>query len=212
MEFSRIKNWKDESLRGEWDISFKIDGVQAVVSSGVALSRSGKPLYNIPDITNGVYEIYLGSWELSVSAVRTKNGTPIKQECVYQLYPAIDYRLVVGSFKNPSKAMIADLLKKAIESGYEGLMLRQGKKLMKVKPITTYDVPVIGHEMGAGKNTGLLGALVTPKGKVGTGFTDDQRDKFIKLKLGTIIEVESMGLTPAGKFRHPRFIRVREDK
>jgi hypothetical protein len=26
------------------------------------------------------------------------------------------------------------------------------------------------------------------------------------------IEVEAMGLTPAGKFRHPRFVRVRWDK
>lgn len=53
-------------------------------------------------------------------------------------------------------------------------------------------------------------AFMTEKGKVGTGFSND--DRKADWEIGEIIEVEAMGLTPAGKFRHPRFSRRRFDK
>jgi len=65
----------------------------------------------------------------------------------------------------------------------------------------------------------MLGAaIVTYKGKrvrVGSGFSDEQRQQFwanpnsIK---GKIIEVQFHEETPDGSLRHPRFVRVREDK
>jgi len=52
-------------------------------------------------------------------------------------------------------------------------------------------------------------------GKVGVGFSDVERETWwtpVFRRPGIIIEVECMELTPAGRFRHPRFIRIREDK
>jgi ATP-dependent DNA ligase len=99
-----------------------------------------------------------------------------------------------------------------VSQGYEGLVLRQGDRWLKVKPKETYDVLVTGIVEGTGKYAGKLGALITDMGKVGTGFTDKDREDLFTLPINTIIEVECMELTPKGKFRHPRFIRVRYDK
>ena len=48
----------------------------------------------------------------------------------------------------------------------------------------------------------------------GTGFTDKDRTTLWNTRdslIGKIVEVEAMEMTVAGKFRHPRFIRIRED-
>ncbi len=85
--------------------------------------------------------------------------------------------------------------------------------IIKFKKSYTYDVEVIGLEEGKGRNKGILGAFITPNGNVGTGLTDKERIQYYnKHMIGTIIEVGCMELTETGKFRHPRFIRVRDDK
>nr|WP_283842052.1 hypothetical protein [Bradyrhizobium sp. KB893862 SZCCT0404] len=108
-----------------------------------------------------------------------------------------------------------------IAKGYEGLVLRQGDVWLKVKPTETYDVLVTGIIEGTGKHKGRMGALMTPMGKVGTGFSDAERVTFWNYCkepddgrgiMGETIEVECMKLTDDGKFRHPRFVRVRPDK
>lgn len=219
-----------------WLVTLKVDGVQAIYNNGVVTSRSGKPLYNLPPtMPDGTYEVFLGSWDATVSACRTKNqGVPIPPDALYQLEPEIDRRLKFGYLNDT----VDSLLAKACEQGYEGLVLRgpAGERL-KVKPVETYDVPVTGLVEGKGKHTGRMGALMTPMGKVGTGFTDEDREWFWAMRhlftethyqsggIGleaflspgapyekTIIEVECMGFTPAGKFRHPRFLRRRFDK
>jgi ATP-dependent DNA ligase len=129
------------------------------------------------------------------------------------LRPWLDSRLEAGTMIDPDAETIRFRMERAMREGYEGLMLRQGDKLLKVKPKETHDVPITGIQPGTGKHEGRMGALLTPMGKVGTGFTDEMRENFNDQRwIGIIIEVECMGLTPGGKFRHPRFVRVREDK
>jgi hypothetical protein len=75
--------------------------------------------------------------------------------------------------------------KHVLEEGYEGLVIRANHTI-KVKPVHTIDVAVIGYVPGAGKHQGRMGALVTAfqhwdgtfleAGKVGTGFTDAERE------------------------------------
>jgi DNA ligase-1 len=119
---------------------------------------------------------------------------------------------------NPPAHLIEETLTNALAKGDEGLVLQQGDVRLKVKPKQSYDVPVTGIIMGKGKHAGRMGAVITPMGKVGTGFSDEQRKEFAALYGPTsgypfpTIEVDAMGLTPAGKFRHPRFVRVRWDK
>jgi hypothetical protein len=171
------------------------------------LSRAGKPLYNIPKL-HLVCEVFLGSWEATVSAVRTQEFTPIDPNHLYSLDP-IDSRLLIGKWDTLSSQDVAKMMYEAVNKGYEGLVIESNKLLYKVKPVETFDVKVDAVIAGKGRLNGKMGALVTSMGNVGTGFTDEQRDLDY---LDKIIEVEAMSLTPSGKFRHPRFIRIREDK
>jgi len=82
-------NWKGSALKGVWEVTYKKDGVRALITDGVALARNSKTLYNLQDIPDGDYEVYLGSWEASVSAVRTQHGAPpVKYSSVYELEAA----------------------------------------------------------------------------------------------------------------------------
>jgi ATP-dependent DNA ligase len=155
-----------------------------------------------------------------MSLVRTKNnGSPVDPSFVYSLDP-LDPRLDAGSIDSPSAYELNLLLYGVGEEGYEGLILRQGDKWLKVKPKNTADVFVIGFQWGTGKHSGKMGALITKYGKVGTGFSDADRlwwSMMYELHglpwlTKQLIEVEYMEMTPYNKFRHPRFIRIREDK
>ena len=221
----KVGVWNGEALRGRWLVTRKLDGVCVIVAGyGQAISRAGKPLHNVPLLTPGVYECFLGSWEKSISAVRSQFSADGKQPAAvipvnafYSLTP-IDTRLCICTVMHPAAWFIEDALANVLTCGDEGLVLQQGEVRLKVKPKQSYDVPVTGIIAGKGKHAGRMGALITPMGNVGTGFSDAQRKEFAALfadgpgDFQHIIEVEAMGLTPAGKFRHPRFVRVRWDK
>ena len=87
----------------------------------------------------------------------------------------------------------------------------------KVKTFFSEDLRVIGMEEGkAGKKyAGTLGALFVDfngvKVKVGSGFSDEERDLF-KKKQPKIIEVEYKSVTKDGSLFHPSYIRPREDR
>lgn len=200
----KFVNYKGDPVTGT--LTLKIDGVRAHRENGVWKSRSGKPLHNLPDLPDGIYEVYLGDWESSVSACRTHNGNPIDPDNLYMLYPWLDARLFI--------AHINEECLPEIPEGIEGFVVHvTGKPFIKYKHKYTHDVVVTGYQPGQGKHTGRMGALLTEMGKVGTGFSDLQRHEFSEdFIIGKVIEVECMELTKDGKFRMPRFVRLREDK
>lgn len=208
-----MKVWDGKDLEGRWRLALKIDGVKAIVRRGVARSRAGKRLYNL-SLPDGEYEIFKDNWETSVSLVRTHDGPTVPKRYCYRLAPTLDRRLALGRAESPARTFIWAAMRDAVRRGYEGLVLThiESGKQLKVKSIVTYDTPILGWYPGKGKHTGRMGGFVTAMGKVGTGLTDAQRTEFMALPVGTLIEVECMSLTPAGKFRHPRFKRVRFDK
>jgi hypothetical protein len=220
---NKAKPWKGSDLQGIWSITFKIDGARMLRDSqGLPVSRAGKPLYNLSHISKDITdaEIYNENWETSMSLVRTKNnGSPVDPSFVYSLDP-LDPRLDGGSIDTPSAYELQLLLKGAVEEGYEGLILRQGDKWLKVKPKDTADVFITGYQAGTGKHKGKMGALLTNYGKVGTGFSDIDREWWqmmfdlhgLTWLTTVLIEVEYMEMTSGNKFRHPRFKRVRDDK
>lgn len=223
MDYIKATSWSGKDLKGLWQVTRKIDGVRVIKNAaGELVSRNNKPLYNLNHLKEHIHdaEIFLGDWSSSVSAVRTQNGIPVPRSAVYDLRPdSLDSRLYLGTVMSPTAHHIMGLLELAQSRGDEGLVLRShtGSKWLRVKPKETYDVPVTGLQAGTGKHLGRMGALLTPNGKVGTGFTDADRIEFQRLHdsgqlLGLVIEVEAMSLTEAGKFRHPRFLRVRWDK
>jgi len=199
----KFRTYQGETLTNV-HASLKIDGVRAHNVNGQILSRKDKPLYNIT-MPYDVAEIYTGSWEDTVSRVRTMVGTPVEPEFIYCLEP-IDPRLDLGFFHELDPTTIKNLFEGARMHGYEGLVLRTDKYWYKVKEQENFDAIVTSIIEGKGKHVGRLGAFMTAQGKVGTGLTDKQREEFFTPdSIGKTIEVEAMGLTPKGKFRHPRF-------
>ena len=112
-----------------------------------------------------------------------------------------------------------------IEShGGKGLMLRQpgsayeprrSVTLLKVKTFHDAEAQVIGHQPGAGRHRGRLGALLVQLADgtqfaVGTGFTDRQRES--PPPIGSQITFRYQELTSRGVPRFPSFIRACTDQ
>ena len=107
--------------------------------------------------------------------------------------------------------------------GGEGLMLRQpGSKyavgrsatLLKVKTFHDAEARVIGHEPGAGRHKGRLGALLVEladgtKFSVGTGLSDAERGN--PPAIGSTITFRFQELTDGGVPRFPSYVGVRSD-
>lgn len=122
-----------------------------------------------------------------------------------------------------------------LKAGFEGLILKlldskyySGDKSSwyKLKPKDTADLQIIGVDEGDGRCKGMVGALqcrgeiegFTVHAYVGTGFTDEQREKLFKMDLkGKVVEVEYQELTKKDRYgarslRFPVFKCLREDK
>ena len=219
----KAKPWNGKDLKGTWEVTLKIDGARMLRDSeGTPVSRAGKPLYNLEDIPEEITdaEIFDTNWETSMGLVRSsKNGSPVSLDKVFSLDP-LDSRLFLGVVTDPTAEILKRFLQQKVNEGYEGLILRQGDRWLKVKPKDTADIFVTGYQAGTGKHEGRMGALLTDCGNIGTGFSDDDREWWqlmydlhgLQWLTRQLIEVEYMELTPAGKFRHPRFIRIRDDK
>lgn len=224
----KAKTWNGKNLKGRWLVTRKLDGVRALsvqVASptgfiSVVRSRRNKPLYNLDRYLDyfSDAEVWLGDFKTTIQAVRTKNtAIHVPKMALYELDPP-DRRLVIGTVVDPTAIAIRALLAKHKKKGEDGLILRQGDRWLKVKHVTTYDVRVTKVEPGKGKHKGRMGALHTTKGRVGTGFSDvfrtqcrhDERGR--STIVSKTIEVACNQLTPDGKFRHARFIRIRDDK
>lgn len=112
--------------------------------------------------------------------------------------------------------------------GYDGIILRdpRGKwrqgvgtdgEIIKVKPLMSSALRVVGWEPGKGKYEGMIGTLVVSfHGKeqgAGTGLKDKERSlaEYNDRWANKIVEVEYMGVTSDGYMREPRLKGVRVD-
>jgi DNA ligase-1 len=107
--------------------------------------------------------------------------------------------------------------------GGEGLMLRKpgssyevgrSSTLLKVKSFHDREARVVGHQPGAGRHAGRLGALLCelPDGtrfSVGTGLSDDERRD--PPPIGAIITFRYQELSEDGVPRFPSYVGVRID-
>src|SRR5215471_15187774 len=105
----------------------------------------------------------------------------------------------------------------------EGLMLRQpGSKyvagrsstLLKVKTFHDAEAVVVGHQAGAGRHQGRMGALLVklPDGTdfaIGTGFSDREREQ--PPGIGATVTFRYQELSEAGVPRFPSWVGVRLD-
>lgn len=220
---NKPSTWNGKALSGEWEVTLKVDGVRAIWDDKLGWqSRAGKPLHNIPRWHGGPRdcELYVNSFRDTIIATRTrqlKSDTPsIRPEHLYGL-DRLDPRLHFGNLLNPTVDDIRHQQHRARSLGFEGLVLRQGDRWIKVKSEETRDVAITGFVEGRGKYTGSLGIVRTPLGNVGSGFSDEDRVQLwtearAGMLIGQIIEVRSMEMSAGGKFRHPVFVRMRPDK
>lgn len=211
----KFKTYTSGTLVGGWEITYKIDGVRLEFKDGRVYTKNGKELFHdFPDLEDGYYELYLGTWEDSVSIIQTTTKKiKVEEDWLYRLSDDCDNRLFVDYVEHPTEEHLKHCLKEAVELGYEGLVLGQEDKLLKFKPDITYDVEIEYMVEGQGKHEGRLGKFGTPLGEVGTGFSDKEREEyFTEDMIGKVIEVKCDKLTSSGKFRFPRFVRMRPDK
>lgn len=127
------------------------------------------------------------------------------------------------------KAQFAAMNKRALEEGYEGLMIKpvsapydckRSHAWLKIKPFIEVTLEVKEVEEGTGRNEGRLGAFVcegTDDGRhicvnVGSGFTDADRDSFWNHRdavVGHLVEVRADAITQnqdgTYSLRFPRF-------
>lgn len=128
--------------------------------------------------------------------------------------------------------MIDHYLEYAESMGWEGLMLNKNAPyvckrttdLIKIKKFKYSDLKIVGYEEGTNKYEGMLGAVIVDyKGNtvnVGSGFTDEQREEYWKIReelIGKIAEVKYKDVTKDKKtglesLQFPIFQRIREDK
>jgi len=123
--------------------------------------------------------------------------------------------------------------KKAIEAGFEGVMLKsidasyvckRDTAWLKLKPFIEVSLEIKDVEEGTGRNEGRLGAVIcegiddgkTIRVNVGSGFTDDDRDSYWRERadiIGHVVEVRADAVTQnqdgTYSLRFPRFLKFR---
>lgn len=224
MKKLKFKEWDGKSLKGEWTFSIKIDGIRLEkLDDGTIVTRNGKPVYNLPRNVKKfeVAEVCCdGNWNSTMSIVRASKSArrKVRPSEIHSIVP-LDPRLKLCKIKDPDSDTIRYHFDVAREHGYEGLVLYNKEKdlYIKVKDKYTVDVRITGfvESDAKTKGTGYLKEFITEKGKVGTGITRQQCKEFWNTRdelLNTFIEVEVMEMTASGKFRNPRFVRLRPDK
>ena len=120
--------------------------------------------------------------------------------------------------------------KEALDKGYEGLMIKPSENYyeskrshawLKIKPFIEVTLKIVSIQEGTGKHSGKLGAFQvegTDDGKffslsVGSGLTDEDRDKFWESKeklIGMLVEIRADAITQSIEGEHyslrfPRF-------
>lgn len=135
-------------------------------------------------------------------------------------------------YQGTDQSKISELLDRMVREDKEGLMVnldvpykcKRHNGILKVKRFYTMDLPILRCEEGSGRLAGTLGAFVLDfKGNevnVGTGFSDEQREEFWRLKdelIGTLCEVKYKEIssdknTGAESLQFPVYVSLRTDK
>ena len=119
---------------------------------------------------------------------------------------------------------VEELLDSAREQQQEGWILKNVNYIdwYKLKVVDTVDLYVCDVNPGQGKYHGLIGSLVLcdefnrVKAFV-SGMTDAEREyltaRWVSGRLlGRCVEIKHNGPTSRGRFRHPQFLRMRDDE
>ncbi len=183
---------------------------------------------------------YLAVFDMLTLREFNEGYTPInaidRRDRIEQLSGLFNYRiqLVEATLMNldldEGQAQFQAMNKRALEEGYEGLMIKpahEGYKCkrshawLKIKPFIEVTLKVVALEEGTGKNAGGLGALAVEgeddgkffKLNVGSGLTDENREQIWDNQdavIGQLVEIRADAVTisqdnSAYSLRFPRF-------
>ncbi len=208
--------WDGTDLSGLFAVTRKLDGVQLHVDGhGAGITRGGTSCGTPEGLAPGIYEYCPGRWSDAMATFR--DGGPV--DAYYRLLPLLDERLVLGYVEHPTADEIMDLLAERVAAHDEGLVLwpMQGDAPIKVKPVTTEEATVLTVVPGNGRLATTMGALMTTRGRVGTGFTRDARDWWWMQHedgraKGLVIEVSGAPARAGASTRPLTFVRLRADR
>jgi len=231
-DFTKALTYTGQKLKGDVEVTLKIDGVRILYRDGELVTRNNKvPPGLYKACTRGAIEklkkhgdceIYLGSFVKSNSPLQRHEPEVgcITEEHIYPL-AELDERLkygiweeVTGEFYEAMQVM----LRMAVGAGFEGLVLRANGRWYRMKPKATADVFITGwfeQKDKHGELKGVLGGFTTNYGRV-TAFTDEMREKLWVepvQHVGKLMEVEYKELYASGSFRYAvKFLHFRYDK
>lgn len=145
----------------------------------------------------------------------------VARYCSPQLLTAVTY----CSYAEPACSAVIRAAEWQAAGGYDGAILRdptsawtrgtvKNGELVKVKPTLSLDLKVVGFMLKPGAKTGrgVVTLDVDYKGVITTVGSGVPHDLKGETTVGSIIEVECLGITEDGKLREPRFKGVRFDK
>lgn len=224
---------------GNWVVQPKLDGVRCLNTPIGLISRSGKPLKlpvplsSIP--LDGEIVCYNEEGEIDFQLMQ--KNLQRKDGMVFGTFQFIAFDLYLPrSTKTyeerwseithfprienwPLAAYTPDQWLAVMEErGHEGVMFRRldapvtaGRSfnLLKYKQFHDEEFEVTGVIEGEGKHKERMGALVCGEFNVGTGFTDEQREKWFK-NPPKQITVKYQEKTDRGVPRFPSFLKVHE--
>jgi hypothetical protein len=199
-----------------WEITTKIDGIRLFhLPDGRVVSRNGKeqsPMLSTIVRQTGLrdMELFGGTWARSMS-LKACRITP-SVDNFFSLVP-LDPRLNRGTAVLTHE-LLMHLLQQALDSGFEGLVIRQGDIWLKVVPLLMADIRITGYKEGKGKYKHTLGSIETDYCNV-SGMGDDTRRLLWDNKeyfRNKIIQVSYRERTVNGKLRFVAFERFRPDK
>lgn len=216
-EIVAIQMREDGSVEHHWGTA------QSVMGSGVdrAARASGAVSYSVFDV------LAIGGKDARTLPFSARRG--LLEKVFAQ--GADTYEAVMLT---PQMAPSDDALAAIIAAGFEGAIVkrlsapyasgRRGFGWWKFKAVHTEDVIITELPLdGNGKYTGQVGAVVFSQ-IVGGSIVEKGRcsgmDEKMRLTLSTspqewlgrVIEVRHMGIMPSGGWRHPVWLRVRDDK
>lgn len=209
--------WKGYVLDGE----IMTDNFDGTMKGLFALKEDKKAVYNIFDIlhekefheqrSTRTYEERFHLYQRIIedndfNYLQGVFGQRIEKDEVIRDIEILDMIARTGGFEG--------LILKGVDSPYE---FKRSYAWTKYKSWQSEEFEVIGMEEGTGKYEGMLGALVINvngvRVKVGSGFSDEQRDELWSSLFpdGLIAEVKYQEKTKDGSLRFPTFVKFRND-
>lgn len=135
---------------------------------------------------------------------------------------------LVKHVRTASVEVIDRTYNKALDAGYEGLVLKdpyheyqckRSSDWLKLKAVQSIDLPIVDVFRGTGKYEDSLGGIIVRNTcnliRVGSGFTDVLRDEIWRYPaqvIGKTAEILYHEETPDGSLRHPRLSKIHMDR